>query len=295
MNPRPQRAAVVANRIRQKRQVHSDAVFLIVEGDDDKKLFQKFVDERCCRIQPAYGRPNVEEALAILEDDDFRGVLAIVDTDFDVMEGRAPASPNLLRTDTHDVETMMFASPALEHVLNEHGDAEQIEAFEASAATSVRKHLLAIAETFGYLRWHAHREQLSWRFESFPFERVLPRKTWELLGSQVLGELQGHSGVGVLDSELVTQALDALRARVRDRERDIWQLCNGHDMVAVLSIGLQRVLGKCNAADVKPEVLEKDLRLAYEAGYFAETALCRALRDWHQAHAPILISALAPP
>lgn len=291
MNPRPQRAVVVANRIRQKRQVHSDAVFLLVEGDDDKKLFQKFVDGRRCRIQPAYGRPNVEEALAILEADGFRRVLAIVDTDFDVMEGRAPASPNLLRTDTHDVETMMLASPALEHVLNEHGEAEQIETFEASSAMSVRQHLLAVAETFGYLRWHASREQLSWRFEAFPFERVLHRKTWQLLASQVLGELQGHSGAGVLDSETINQALEALRARAPD----IWQLCNGHDMVAMLAIGLQRVLGKRNAAEVKPEVLEKDLRLAYEAAYFAETSLCRALRDWHQAHAPILITALAPP
>lgn len=291
MKPPPQRAAVIANRIRQKRQFYRDAVFLIVEGDDDAKLFQKFVDELRCRIQPAYGRPNVEEVLAILEADDVRGVLAIVDADFDILEGRAPASPNLLRTDSHDVETMMLASPALDHVLREHGEAESIETFETGASTSVREHVLTIAEAFGYLRWHAHREQLAWRFEAFPFERVLHRKTWHLLPSQILGELQGHSGTGVLDSETVTQALDALRARVPA----IWQLCNGHDMVAILAIGLQRVLGNRNAAEVKPEVLEKDLRLAYEAAYFAETSLCRALRDWHQVHAPILISALAPP
>lgn len=291
MTLRAQRPVVVANRIRQKRQVHPDAVFLIVEGDDDKKLFQKFVDGRRCRIQPAHGRSNVEEALAILEADGVWGVLAIVDTDFDVLEERVPASPNLLRTDTHDAETMMLASPALEHVLSEHGEAKQIAKFEASWAMSVRQHLLTIAETFGYLRWHANREQLSWRFDAFPFERVLPKKTWQLLAPQVLGELQGHSGVGVLDSEIINQALDALRARVPD----VWQLCNGHDMVAILAIGLQRILGKRNAAEVKPEVLEKDLRLAYEAAYFAETTLCRALRDWHQAHTPILISALAPP
>lgn len=290
MNPRPQRPEVIANRIRQKRQVHGRAVFLIVEGDDDAKLFSSFVDRQRCRIQPAYGRPSVEAALAILEDNGFWGVLAIVDTDFDLLEGRAPARPSLLRTDMRDIECMMLASPALDRVLREHGDEDRIEHFETGAGVTVREHLLALAETFGYLRWLAHRQSLAFRFEGFPFHRVIARKTFQIDAGQVLGVLQEHSRMGTLDHDGIAQDIEALRAHAPD----LWQLCSGHDMVALLALGLQYVLGQRHKAEVKRELLEKDLRLAYDLAYFAETALCRALREWHETHAPILVPELAP-
>lgn len=127
MKPRSQNAIVIAGRVRQKRQVHRTSVFVIVEGLDDKKFYLSFLDRERCRIEVAYGRPNVEAALAILEADCIPDVLAIVDSDFDILDGKPAASPNLFRTDTHDIETMMLVSPALDKLLREHADEEHVD------------------------------------------------------------------------------------------------------------------------------------------------------------------------
>ena len=61
------------------------------------------------------------EILEILEKSNFQRVLAIVDADFDRLENLANKRPNLLPTDTHDLETMLIKSPALEKVVAEFG------------------------------------------------------------------------------------------------------------------------------------------------------------------------------
>lgn len=113
-----QNAHGIANRLRiLRKDVHSGS-FLLVEGHEEKKLYSIFVDRDARKIEIAHGKPNVQGALAILEGESFKGLLALVDTDFDALEGRAVASPNLLRSDTHDLETMLLASPALDKVLS---------------------------------------------------------------------------------------------------------------------------------------------------------------------------------
>ena len=290
MKPPQQRPEIIANRVRMKRQRYHKAVFLLVEGDDDKKLYERFFDSARCRIQTAYGRPNVEAALTILEADSTwdRRVLGIVDADFDILEGRAADRHNLLRTDTHDAETMMLKSPALEHVLREHGDEDAITKLEAATGQTLREHLLNLARVFGALRWIATRKKLGLRFEDLRFARVIDKKTWTLIRDKVVDELQSHSQAGVLDAD----ALNGDAEEVLSSEVDLWQLCCGHDMVAILAIGLQNVLGKRNPAEVKARVLEKDLRLAYETVYFASTELCRALRRWERHNGAILYDEL---
>ncbi|MDJ1179813.1 DUF4435 domain-containing protein [Roseofilum sp. BLCC_M91] len=98
-----------ANAIRLKRQTFTGA-FLLVEGGSDKKFYQRFTHKNC-EIEVVSGKPSskqrVIQVLQILENDNFAGILAIVDADFDRLDNLEFSSPNLLRTDTHDLETML--------------------------------------------------------------------------------------------------------------------------------------------------------------------------------------------
>ena len=58
----------------------------------------------------------------------------------------------------------------------------------------------------------------------------------------------------------------------------------------VLYIGLRRVLGRNNSADVKPERLETLLRLGYERAYFEATRLFAAFSEWERRNAPFVIA-----
>ena len=65
----------------------------------------------------------------MLERDEVSGVIAIVDANFMDFKGGRRASPNLFVTDTHDLETMILNSPALEKILIEFGSAMKIDRF----------------------------------------------------------------------------------------------------------------------------------------------------------------------
>ncbi|MDC0833894.1 putative cytoplasmic protein [Geitlerinema sp. FC II] len=107
-----------ANQIRLRRSTYN-GTFLLVEGSSDKTFYSRFVDRSVCELVSVSGKPSskvlVIEALRILESDsNFLGVIAIVDADFDRLSNCIYDSPNLLYTDTHDLETMLIKSPAFE-------------------------------------------------------------------------------------------------------------------------------------------------------------------------------------
>jgi len=73
----------------------------------------------CCLMVNAFNKENAINSLLMLDSNSFPGVLAIVDSDFRVLERNFPTNRNLLPTDFHDLETMLLVSPALDKVLSE--------------------------------------------------------------------------------------------------------------------------------------------------------------------------------
>lgn len=122
----------VANQIRLRRSIYS-GTFLLVEGGSDKTFYERFVNKLACELVIVSGKPSsklrVITVLEILEKSSFQGMLAIVDADFDRLENLVYSSPNLLRTDTHDLETMLINSPAFNKVVAEFGSEEKIAQF----------------------------------------------------------------------------------------------------------------------------------------------------------------------
>lgn len=87
----------IANAVRMNRLQFSGS-FVIVEGDKDARFYKNYFDPSRCHIEIAFGKENAIGAINILEGDGFEGVLAIVDTDFDFLEGRTYSSSNILST-----------------------------------------------------------------------------------------------------------------------------------------------------------------------------------------------------
>ena len=61
--------------------------------------------------------------------------------------------PNVVATDAHDLESLIFRSSSLRSVLAEFGNAEKINRFEDNEGQDVRTALLERALVFGRLRW----------------------------------------------------------------------------------------------------------------------------------------------
>ena len=269
-------AVDIANRVRLLRTHHKGA-FLIVEGDTDKRFYERYISREHCQIVIAYSKEQAVEALKILEQDHFSGVLAIVDADFDILLQSHPSTPNLLLTDTHDVETMLLKSPALDKVLAEFGSEEKI-----NRHPDILSLLCAAGRPLGYLRLVSLREDLSLRFEELPMNRFLAEPALTVDRARLIRTIKDHS----VKPQLRDSDIEAMIGDVETDTHDPWHVCNGHDLVGILSLGLRSSLGTNNPAQVRPEILERSLRLAYEASHFAETNLYTSITQWERANSP---------
>ena len=104
--------------------------------------------------------------------------------------------------------------------------------------------------------------------------------------SELIRAVRNNSRVPGLDEKWLDEEL---RALLTDRSVPSRHLGNGHDMVAVLSIGLRSALGSQKQNDVPPEILERSLRLAYEDGHFRSSELCEAILDWERRNPPFKV------
>jgi len=275
----------VANDIRMTREQYSGC-FLIVEGRaSDLRLYRNLIDQESCQIVPAHSKENALTVLEILENENFFGFLVIVDADFWRLEGKHPSSPNLFLTDTHDIETMMLKSPALEKLLGEFGSTRKIGRFVNDHNKSVRQALVEGGQVLGYFRWTSSLQNLGLTFENIAFAQFVDRDTLSVDTSQMIRTVKNKSQRHDLVETILQHAIDG----VADDTHDRWDVCCGHDLICILSVGLRKALGSNSARDVEPELLEKSLRLAYEAVYFLETHLFESLRAWEAANQPFRV------
>jgi len=271
-----------ATAIRLRRETFS-GTFLLVEGSSDKVFYTRFVDQSQCTVitNSIPGKQRIIEVLVILENPEFQGILAIVDADFDHLAVSPHRSPNLLRTDTHDLETMLLQSPALDKVVAEFGSEEKVDKFRKD----IRAALLEAGIPIGYLRWVSQLDELNLTFDGIEFSKFIDKHTLQIDEPKFIQAVKNKSQAFALKNEALQQRLKSQR----NGNHDPWQVCCGHDLVEILSFGLRKILGSANASEVEPRSLERNLRLAYEETYFCQTQLYTAIRSWERNNQPFQV------
>ncbi len=286
----------IANEIMMQRATGSySGTFLLVEGRSDKLFYQRLVDAKQCEIVVVsaltdadnsdnksgnYGGAKnlVLRVLEILEENNTPGILAVVDSDFWQLENYVPNSQNLLVTDTHDLETLIMKSPALEKVIAEFGSEDKIVKFNRD----IQETLLAAGMQVGYLRWISLQDDLGLSFQNLSFNKFLSSSKLTLDEIKLIKAVKNKSQKPALDENLIRNKLSNLKKR----NDDVWLVCCGHDLVEILSLGLRKLWGSNDSKDVKPELLEKCLRLACEVSYFYQTELSKSLQKWEENNRP---------
>ena len=69
---------------------------------------------------------------------------------------------------------------------------------------------------------------------------------------------------------------------------DPWLVCHGHDLLKILRVGLQTVLGDLKSTFTH-EDLAAHLRLAFHDTHLAATQLYKDIRAWEQSNPPYQI------
>ncbi|MEH2227957.1 DUF4435 domain-containing protein [Nostoc sp.] len=270
----------VANQIRLRRSTYN-GTFLLVEGSSDKTFYKRFVDQLVCELVETSGKQRAIEILKILEQSNFQGVLAIVDADFERLETLLYTSPNLLYTDSHDLETILINSPAFNKVLAEFGSEEKIAQFNRDIKLVVVENGMSV----GYLLWISKCDGLNLTFEGITFSKFIDEQTLQIDELKLIQEIKKKSQAFSLSDKNLQERLKSQKSN----NHDPWQICCGHHLVEILSLGLRKALGSNKAADVEPNSLERSLRLAYEEIYFHQTQLYLDIRKWESNNQPFRV------
>ena len=268
---------ILAAEIEMHRRVHAGA-FLVVEGKDDLRFWRRWRHSDC-ELVDGEGKDKVVNGVRRLDSRGVRGVLGVVDSDYDTFRGEDLSSPNLVATDAHDLECVLCRSQALEAVLTERGDPSRIRRFEDDTGVAVRQSLLDRALVFGRVRLAATLWDDTQVMPELRVPRFLDEETWIVDGAALMDAVVARSG---RDRETWENRVASFAGA------DPWFVARGHDMIEILRIGLRKVLGNMGAA-VGRDDIAKDLRLAMSREYLEATRLWVGMRAWQDINHPYAI------
>ncbi len=296
----------VAARVRQLRSEHKRTsrqpiTFVIVEGEIiDPLIYHGLFNNSRCHIVPAFGKKNAVNTIAILEKESFQGVIAIVDDDYDTLNQSRIEAPNIVPTDTHDVECLIIKSPALEKLLL-HLLPPDKRNFQDHLAKDVRKHIIELATPLGYIRWHFSATNKQGDFSEINFVNFIDVKRRQCnINGNVKEVLSKNKDCGVSEDDLLL----FIREKIEDGKDVWWLVCQGHDLIRVLAMLLPAELYVYAPRDkteqrryfesIQP-IVETDknivqhLAMCYEKAEFVKTDMYARIIDWESKNPPYII------
>ncbi len=264
----------MAAQVRLVRQTHKGTI-LILEGATDARLFGHFVDSALCDIEVAFGKKNLVDALDLLEDEGFPGVVAIADADFDRLIEKHYNLENLCLTDKHDLDLTIFTSSALRRYINEHADSHLFETEFKSDLSAVRDRIVNASIPISYCRFASTYRNLGLYFKDLKLDDFVSEDNLSAKTDELISELIRRSSTHCTETQLKTHITS-----VAVTKHDAYQLVNGHDVAAVLGIALRKVLGTRRLVHTWASEIESGLRLAFDWEGIRDTQIYEFLLSW---------------
>jgi hypothetical protein len=272
------RASDIANEISMKRSFF-DGSFLIVEGVTDSKLYGKFTDRLTCQIIPAHSKDNVKIAVRDLAlRRNYHRILGILDSDLEKLTG-IPCRPPVFVTDCRDSDTVMIRSTAFDHVLTEYGDPDKMYTF-VNKYGGIRDAVVESCYALGILMYVSDVNDHCLSFKDLDHAAFVDRRGLHTDVNKMVDTVISNSAGPKIDRKTLMAQLN----KEMNNERDPWDVCRGHDMISVLSIGLRDVFGSYNCRTIRTGELAGALRLAYDRETFRMTKLFRDTEGWCSAN-----------
>lgn len=271
-------------------------IAVLVESPNNEKLFRKFMDKKH-KFFPQNGKSNIIELVKIFNQTEEFIVIGIADADFDRILDKLLAEKNLFFADYHDTEMMMFDSKEVfENVLNQYKNPDKLEKFEAEKRVDFAEYLLYLLKPIAILRLLNHRENLSLTFkpktkEGFKYmdyESFIDDKNLEINISNLIKEVENKSVKPNFfkQNPLLKEKFDELLSE----EYDLIELCNGHDLINVIALSLNKAIGSYSSGSkLSHTEIENSFILSYRLSDFEKTILYQNLKEWENDNGKILL------
>jgi len=275
----------IANAILQDTSYNG--LYVIVEGEKDEKLYQKFLSDPKTRIRPAFGCNKVREVLTILNKRGYDNRIGIIDADFNNILKVSDKIDGLFVTDDHDIEVMMIKTPALEDVLHTICSKKSIEEFNKKNSKTLRDQLYSLGKEVGYLKLANRVYDLGLVFKpktndgrQLKYSNFTCSSSFNFLGKEKLIETvlnySRNKSESIKSESIINQKFD----EIYNTENDLLQLINGHDLSNFLYILMKKIIKSRNRILVDFNSIEDCLILSYNLSFFKDTLLYKQINIW---------------
>ena len=251
-----------------------DGTIAVVEGVTDRRLYGKFFDKDKVEVIIAHSKSNVRNTIReTFKERHFRRVVGIIDADLDRLTGKAHKAP-LFITDTRDIEGMMLNSKAFDDILDEYGDRDRMDRFTDSHG-NIRKAIMSAAYPIGLLMYLSETKGLGFSFKELDYEYFIDRKTLKCDIKRMIENIMSRSRAARHVS--VKNVYQMILTEEEHEKKDV---CRGHDLMAVMAIGLKYIFGGNNSRNLNDDILSGSFRLAYDRDDIESTELFRESSEW---------------
>lgn len=276
-------AATVAGEIAAHKATGNKTI-LVVEGPTDEKFFSSYRDDANCVIVIAHGWENALGGLQIARGSHLKGIVVVIDQDYKALLGTCPQDEDVVVTEHHDIETMLFRSPALDKIIKEHAQPNKIETF-VSQGGDMRRSILAAAAPLGALRYYSLANGLALDFDGYEHGHVSRNlcTSHDELVRKVFARSKKKEAEHLALKPFIVNAVQTIDHHI---------LCCGHDIAAMIGKALQSLLGNQNAQIACTENIERLLRIAFGADDFRATRLYRDIKAWEARNPPFVVLGL---
>lgn len=257
---------------------------VLVEGETDVLLYEKFMDTTICRLYPVQGKEKVKDIINLIGKDGIERVCAIIDADFDHIAGEEYTN-NIFITDGHDAEIMMFWSDAFVSVIKEYYQSKYCS--ESSEIIKTRAKLISLALPLSYMRLLSLKNALNFAFKPdnetakcFPYGKIIEannKKIEHLTISkliQVVCSYNNNQGAGKDQKQMETQLTELMENKYEEK-----YILHGHDLMNIVALSL-KYYGKSSKRNKVVDDIETAFRLAYALDNFKTTVLYSKLEQY---------------
>ena len=270
-------AEEIANEIHM-RCVDTKGPFILVEGSSDVLFLSCQMTVEIENIVPTFGWERLVDAMIILQGDGLVNILGIIDLDYRGIVASTELPADIVTTDSHDIETMMFSSPAFEKVLMQKSSIKKVRMYP-SGSKDVKSKILELGRRIGSLRFYSQIIEEHCSFEDLDIGKFIDRNSLVFSDQKCISHIRGISPKNsCIPNDMLAKAL--AESENVPEFTDSHRLCCGHDLMEILAIGLKSIWGSYSSREISGNLIEESFRLAYSHEMFCISNLFRQIDDW---------------
>ncbi len=270
----------IAQEVRLERKVHKGS-FLLVEGTTDIQRFYSFIDGDECSFVNCYGKKNAVEAIKLLYEDGFAGVLGVIDADFGRVDDSLEEHEGLIYSDAHDFDLDWARPNVVERYLTQVTDPERRKT-RGSAGEVIDK-ILEGLKPVSVTRFLNHRRVIRFQLAEIDIAPCFVDFVVDVAGYVDL------IFANRLTTNDVKQALKKQLEQASTQPYDLRQLTNGHDFYCALGACLREGLASRQRSQTRSSEVEIHLRLAFTDDDFKALPLYGQITMWSHDNKPYRI------